>query len=680
MARSPRLKILVAGMALPLLAACASPAPTAAPTAVPEAAPPTLRPAMATPVATTVAAATSAPLSPTSIASPTAVASGGPVTRTVDALAYTHDDKGHPSGVLSPVTLSVQSGPRSQEFRLGFFETDVNQMGAMWRAAGWMAAAVGALETGKDPNSLQVSWQTKGFVDGPSAGGLMTAAFISALQNDQLRPDVAFTGTINPDGSIGPVGGIQYKLEAAAKQGKKLMLIPIGQRYDVDEETQQTVDVIQKGQLLGLKVQEIATIDDAYEALTGKTLPRESTSKTPDLSPDAYDRMKPKVLDWEAEYQDAVGRFKSTDPRVQALFADSAAEVDAKAKAADKALSQGSVAEAYSHIQQATVGANTLALGAHAVEVLLATQDFDAANQALAQSAGASRVQPLMERLRTFQPNSPEDAILAVEAASDALEAVALDDAVSREIDAARSASSQDDAFTHVFTAAAFQSAQKYAARAAEDALTFSFGRSTSSNKKVDPQALDDWAGVFQRAAQANLSYFDAVVLDQAAQEAGIRTEQAKARFEAASFSYQVAEYGASPAAQQYLDKTIGKGAAANYAHLGFAVASYLASSELVAEHYSLGAQTDADGTITGFERDRALGAMLDAASDRARERIAAAAKAGIDPSLAIVAFQDGHASRDGDPSDKLGALRSFWTASTYARLLTLMTQGGQGS
>src|ERR687885_530145 len=136
--------MLVAGMALPLLAACASPAP--------------------------------AP-------SPTALASDRPVTRKVDALAYTHDAKGHPAGVLSPVTLSVQSGPRSQEFRLGFFETDVNQMGPMWRAAGWMAAAVGALETGKDPNTLQVSWQTQGFVDGPSAGGLMTAAFISALQN-----------------------------------------------------------------------------------------------------------------------------------------------------------------------------------------------------------------------------------------------------------------------------------------------------------------------------------------------------------------------------------------------------------------------------------------------------------------------------------------------------------------
>lgn len=667
-ASSRRQLVAAVSLVLPLFVACSPATPQAAPTApVPNA--PAANPASAaSPVPSPAASSSNG-------SSSSGRSSDGSVSRSVDALAYTHDDKGHPQGVISPVSLSVQSGSRSDDFRLGFFETDVNQMGPMWRAAGWMASAVGALETGKDPNTLQVSWKTTGFVDGPSAGGLMTAAFISALQNDDVKSDVAFTGTINPDGSIGPVGGIQYKLEAAAKQGKKLMLIPIGQRYDVDEETKQTVDVIQKGQLLGLKVQEIATIDDAYEALTGKTLPRvQAGSKTPDLSPEAYDRMKPKVLDWKAEYTDAMGRFKSSNTSVQQIFADEADAADAQAKAADKALSQGSIAEAYQDIQQATVSANTLALGARTVEVLLQTGDFNAARNALIQSAGASRVDPLMERLRTLQASTPEDAILAVEASSNALTAVALDDAVSREIDAAKAARGQSDQFQHLFMAAAFQSAQKYAAKAADDALTFNFGQK-SSGKKVDAQALDDWAGVFQRAAQANLTYFDSVVLDQAAQEAGIRTEEAKARFQAASFSYQIAQYGASPAAQQYLDKTMGKGAATNYAHLGFAVASYLASSELVAEHYSLGAETDEDGNITGFERDRALGAMLDAASDRARERIAAVEKAGGDPSLAILAFQGGHAARDGAPSDKLDALRSYWTASTYARLLTLMAQ-----
>ncbi|NOY11782.1 MAG: serine protease-like protein, partial [Archaeoglobi archaeon] len=53
-------------------------------------------------------------------------------------------------------------------------------------------------------------------VGGPSAGAVMTIATIAALENLTLRDDVFMTGMIYPDGSIGPVGGIPYKLEAAA--------------------------------------------------------------------------------------------------------------------------------------------------------------------------------------------------------------------------------------------------------------------------------------------------------------------------------------------------------------------------------------------------------------------------------------------------------------------------------
>ena len=37
------------------------------------------------------------------------------------------------------------------------------------------------------------------------------------------------TGTINPDGGIGPVGGIPHKLDAAAQQGASLFIVPEGQ-------------------------------------------------------------------------------------------------------------------------------------------------------------------------------------------------------------------------------------------------------------------------------------------------------------------------------------------------------------------------------------------------------------------------------------------------------------------
>src|SRR4030066_864759 len=66
-------------------------------------------------------------------------------------------------------------------------------------------------------------------IGGPSAGGALTVGTIAAINKWPLKPDVVMTGTINPDGSIGPVGGIPFKLEAAAEKNATLFLIPEGQ-------------------------------------------------------------------------------------------------------------------------------------------------------------------------------------------------------------------------------------------------------------------------------------------------------------------------------------------------------------------------------------------------------------------------------------------------------------------
>lgn len=71
-------------------------------------------------------------------------------------------------------------------------------------------------------------------VDGPSAGAAVTCAVIAAITNTPLLPNVYITGTINPDGTIGRVGGILEKANASANQGAALFLIPKGQRELVE--------------------------------------------------------------------------------------------------------------------------------------------------------------------------------------------------------------------------------------------------------------------------------------------------------------------------------------------------------------------------------------------------------------------------------------------------------------
>jgi len=66
-------------------------------------------------------------------------------------------------------------------------------------------------------------------VGGPSAGAALTIATIAALENKPIKSDVMITGTINPDGTIGEVGGILDKAKAAKDIGAKVFLVPEGQ-------------------------------------------------------------------------------------------------------------------------------------------------------------------------------------------------------------------------------------------------------------------------------------------------------------------------------------------------------------------------------------------------------------------------------------------------------------------
>ncbi|HDM60369.1 MAG TPA: serine protease-like protein, partial [Archaeoglobus veneficus] len=123
-------------------------------------------------------------------------------------------------------------------------------------------------------------------VGGPSAGGVMCVATIAALKNLSIKNDVFMTGMIYPDGFIGPVGGIPYKLEAAASSGAKYFLIPKGQRVVYVQEKKEErigpfirisivtkpVDVVEYGKQLGVDVVEVETVEQALAYYTGYTI------------------------------------------------------------------------------------------------------------------------------------------------------------------------------------------------------------------------------------------------------------------------------------------------------------------------------------------------------------------------------------------------------------------------
>ncbi len=160
------------------------------------------------------------------------------------------------------------------------------------QASARLAAQMAGKILGINMNHYDVFIQVRAnapIIGGPSAGGTMTVGIIAALKGWKLRPDVMMTGMINPDGTIGPVGGILEKASAAAEAGMKIFLIPQGQQIQMVQETKnRTIGGITEilsvtkrvnvtayaAQRWGLKVIPISTIYQAVYYFTGHRLPQ----------------------------------------------------------------------------------------------------------------------------------------------------------------------------------------------------------------------------------------------------------------------------------------------------------------------------------------------------------------------------------------------------------------------
>lgn len=81
-------------------------------------------------------------------------------------------------------------------------------------------------------------------IGGESAGAALTIATIAVLENKKIGDDVIITGSVNHDGSIGPVQGVLSKAIAAKEFGAKLLLVPLLQSREVIYESQKHCDTI----------------------------------------------------------------------------------------------------------------------------------------------------------------------------------------------------------------------------------------------------------------------------------------------------------------------------------------------------------------------------------------------------------------------------------------------------
>jgi uncharacterized protein len=193
--------------------------------------------------------------------------------------AYTAPD-GSDIGVLLNATVIVTQGT-------GHVFVDTQPYTQMdMQGSARMATLVASDITGIDPTKHDFYYiieVTSPIIGGPSAGAALTIATISEIMNWQIREGVVMTGMINPDGSIGPVGGIPGKLDAAAQHGALLFIVPEGQTevlitrkeivqkrpFIYIENHPELIDVVEYGKKQNVEVIEAVNIEEAVNYFTG---------------------------------------------------------------------------------------------------------------------------------------------------------------------------------------------------------------------------------------------------------------------------------------------------------------------------------------------------------------------------------------------------------------------------
>lgn len=138
-------------------------------------------------------------------------------------------------------------------------------LGAMAQAFDYAVERTPAVQHTGVVSVIGVTYRPTGS-DGPSAGAAMAIGFIAMFKGDRVQRGAALTGTIEPGGHIGWVGGIPDKIRAAKREGYHTVLVPRGQvhtpQWNLNELSFQ----------LNIAVKEVDTIDEAYQIMTGSRL------------------------------------------------------------------------------------------------------------------------------------------------------------------------------------------------------------------------------------------------------------------------------------------------------------------------------------------------------------------------------------------------------------------------
>lgn len=184
----------------------------------------------------------------------------------VPGLAVRDDGR---TGVVHYIVIQITTGVQVEGPVIQFSQINLgggSLVGDDWKESIKQAVAAAIRQLGVDGRDWLVTIKNRSYnslTGGASASGVVAVGVMAAWRGDAMRSDVAMTGQITPDGNIVAVGNVPAKLDAAAREQFKTVLVPRGQLHQMNS------DLSALATKLHLTVLEVGTLEEAYQLMAG---------------------------------------------------------------------------------------------------------------------------------------------------------------------------------------------------------------------------------------------------------------------------------------------------------------------------------------------------------------------------------------------------------------------------
>ncbi len=552
-------------------------------------------------------------------------------------ISETEAEGGH-----TTMTITLTKNTK-KPLQVSISEDAVGGTGDQWRAAAWSAATTSILTVGADFTGYKFEVEAKGRIDGPSAGALMTVGMIALLRGDKLKKSVAMTGTINPDGTIGPVGGISNKLDGVKQLKAKRFIVPIGQSIDTDLEGNE-VDVKALAKKSGITVGEVPTIQTAYLVFTGKRLPEPAApSNEVQYSKAAKKQFEEVLAQLETNSSRSCSDFQTTIGTIGGPLVDLTTSAGEYQQIADAALADGAISIAYTNYFRAEAICDAgIALAQSSADLSSGAITLD---QYLADvQADIDEAESALEDFNSFlggvEPGDLQEGIALQVGVGSLISIRAEVDVAMNEI------ASIKDAIAAGEDPSSYQaSAIKQRLRVKIVPLTVSATQGLVNETAQLPGGKFDRSAKVARIANfveqfgdAELAAFESLVIGEGAPESDLSANDIRNQLSLYNNEYVAASYAQDLMAQS--EEGDQPASVRAWWKLGAALALSRAANRLLSEGYSYGAVYNDSGKVESIDNQPALDASLERGNTLLRSAIALTSKHKTDPFRFVGALQ----------------------------------------